>query len=221
MVHVLKPKILSIIPRQRPLTFMDTNLTPLPPWFREEMQAGFERRQEAILCSSNGLPNGSSSVCLKCGRPGFDPWVRKIPWRRQWHPTPVPLPGKSHGQKSLIGYSPCDCGVGQDWATSLHFKKLLGNSAAEVLEHVWVWGHRNILLLGISSYCYSTSTNNWETVLEQVYNTAMKGRDAVSWLYHSKMPVHSWAGLWRPVFGPYCIPSSPGVCGQIQSEYQP
>ena len=37
---------------------------------------------------------------------GFDPWVRKNPWRRQWHPTPVLLPGKFHGQRSLVGYSP-------------------------------------------------------------------------------------------------------------------
>ena len=37
-------------------------------------------------------------------RPGFDPWVGKIPWRREWQPTPVFLPGKSHGQKSLVGY---------------------------------------------------------------------------------------------------------------------
>ena len=46
------------------------------------------------------------SVCLQCGRPGFDPWVRKIPWRRKWQSTPVLLPGKSHGQRSLVGYSP-------------------------------------------------------------------------------------------------------------------
>ena len=38
-------------------------------------------------------------------RPGFNPWVRKIPWRRKWQPTPVLLPGKSHGQRSLVGYS--------------------------------------------------------------------------------------------------------------------
>ena len=38
--------------------------------------------------------------------PGFDPWVRKILWRRKWQPTPVLLPGKSHGWKSLVGYSP-------------------------------------------------------------------------------------------------------------------
>ena len=43
------------------------------------------------------------------GRPKrhrFDPWIRKIPWRRAWQPTPVFLPGESHGQKSLAGYSP-------------------------------------------------------------------------------------------------------------------
>ena len=36
----------------------------------------------------------------------FDPWVGKIPWRRKWQSTPVVLPGKSHGQRSLFGYSP-------------------------------------------------------------------------------------------------------------------
>ena len=37
--------------------------------------------------------------------PGFDPWVGKIPWRRAWQPTPVFLPGESHGLRSLVGYS--------------------------------------------------------------------------------------------------------------------
>ena len=36
----------------------------------------------------------------------MDPWVGKIPWRRAWQPTPVFLPGESHGQRSLAGYSP-------------------------------------------------------------------------------------------------------------------
>ena len=36
---------------------------------------------------------------------GFDPWVRKISWRRAWQLTPVFLPGESHGQRSLAGYS--------------------------------------------------------------------------------------------------------------------
>ena len=34
------------------------------------------------------------------------PWVERLPWRREWLPTPVFLPGESHGQKSLAGYSP-------------------------------------------------------------------------------------------------------------------
>ena len=38
-------------------------------------------------------------------RPGFDPWFGKIPFRRKWQPAPVFLPGNSHGQRSLIGYS--------------------------------------------------------------------------------------------------------------------
>ena len=40
----------------------------------------------------------STRDILQCRRPGFDTWVRKIPWRRKWQPTPVFLPGESHGQ---------------------------------------------------------------------------------------------------------------------------
>ena len=39
-------------------------------------------------------------------RCGFNLWVMKIPWRRKWKTTPVSLPGKSHGQRSLVGCSP-------------------------------------------------------------------------------------------------------------------
>ena len=42
----------------------------------------------------------------QCGRPELDPWVGKIPWRRKWQPTPVFWLGYSHGQRSLVGYSP-------------------------------------------------------------------------------------------------------------------
>ena len=43
--------------------------------------------------------------CLLCRRPTIDPWVRKIPWKREWQPTPLFLPGESHGQRSLVGYT--------------------------------------------------------------------------------------------------------------------
>ena len=56
---------------------------------------------------AGGFPGGSvGRVYLLCGRPGFDPWVRKMPWRREWLPTVVFLPGKFHGQRSLEGCSP-------------------------------------------------------------------------------------------------------------------
>ena len=43
---------------------------------------------------------------LKCRRPGFCPWVGKIPWRRKWELIPVFLPGEFYEQRSLVGYSP-------------------------------------------------------------------------------------------------------------------
>ena len=49
---------------------------------------------------------------------GLNSWVGRIPWRTKWQPTPVSLPGKSHGQRSLAGYSPWGRkGVGHDLAT--------------------------------------------------------------------------------------------------------
>ena len=51
----------------------------------------------------------SACQCRNCRRWEFNPWGRKIPWRRKWQPTPVLLPGESHGQRSLSGYSPRGC----------------------------------------------------------------------------------------------------------------
>ena len=56
------------------------------------------------------FPGGSdckepACQCRRHRRLRLDPWVGKIPWRREWQPTPVSLPGESHGQRSLAGYS--------------------------------------------------------------------------------------------------------------------
>ena len=51
--------------------------------------------------------SGKDFTC-QCQRQRFDPWVGKIPWRRKWQSTPLVLPGKSHGQANLAGYSPWD-----------------------------------------------------------------------------------------------------------------
>ena len=58
--------------------------------------------------SVRGFPSGTvvkESAC-QCRRHGFDPWVRKIPWRRKWQSTSVFLPGKFPGRRSLGGHSP-------------------------------------------------------------------------------------------------------------------
>ena len=62
------------------------------------------------LCVYIGLPGGTcgrepTCQCRRLKRCRFDPWVGKIPWRRTWQPTPVFLPGESHGQKSLVDYT--------------------------------------------------------------------------------------------------------------------
>ena len=58
-----------------------------------------------------GFPGGANGKepycqCRRYERCRFDPWVRKIPWRRAWQPTPVFLSGESHGQRSLAGSGP-------------------------------------------------------------------------------------------------------------------
>ena len=60
------------------------------------------------------LPGGASGkasacCCRRRKKCGFDPWVREILWSRKRHPTLVFLSGKFHGQRSLVGYSPCYC----------------------------------------------------------------------------------------------------------------
>ena len=56
----------------------------------------------------HGLPRwlGGKESAYQYSRCRFDPWMQKIPWKRKWQPTPVCLPGKSHGQRSLAGCHP-------------------------------------------------------------------------------------------------------------------
>jgi hypothetical protein len=56
------------------------------------------KRASLVAQTVNNLP--------ACRRAGFNPWVEKIPWRREWLLTPVFLPGEFHGQWRLGGYSP-------------------------------------------------------------------------------------------------------------------
>ena len=59
----------------------------------------------AIIMNPGGS-DGKESACNARDWGSFSPSLRKIPWRREWLPTPVFLPGKFHGQITLVGYSP-------------------------------------------------------------------------------------------------------------------
>ena len=94
--------------------------------------AGLDEAQDGIITSHMQiipplwLPCCLSwqRILLQCRRPGFNPWVGKIPWRRAWQPAAVLLPGESHGQRSLMGCSPWGCRVGHGWATALNWSSI-------------------------------------------------------------------------------------------------
>ena len=85
-------------------------------------------------------------------RPRFDPWVRKIFWRRKWQPTPVLLPRKSHGQRSLVGYSPWGCRE-SDMTEQLNFS----NFFAKILFRFSHYNHEidsNLLIFcNLARFC--------------------------------------------------------------------
>ena len=89
------------------------------------------------------------TVSNQCKRPGFDPWVGRIPWRREWLLTPVVLSGESHGQRSLVDYSPQGH---KEWDTtewltlSLHRRHYHWQRRGKVYErslclifYNWIW----------------------------------------------------------------------------------
>ena len=69
---------------------------------------GWQRGGPDLVTEQQGDASGkeATSQCRACKRRGFNPGVGKISWRRAWQPTPVFLPGKLHGRRSLAGYSP-------------------------------------------------------------------------------------------------------------------
>ena len=59
----------------------------------------------SLFLDQDGMPwglNGEESACQRRRR-GFDPWAEKTPWRREWKSTPVFMPGRAQGQRSLVG----------------------------------------------------------------------------------------------------------------------
>ena len=68
----------------------------------------FKTQNSPGLAHTGASGKEPSYQCMRYNRCGFNPWIRKILCRRAGPPTPVFLPGESHGQRSLVGYSPLD-----------------------------------------------------------------------------------------------------------------
>ena len=104
-------------------------------------------------------------MCLQYGRPAFDPWVGKIPWSREWLPTPVFLPGEFHGQRCLVHYSPWSC------KESGTIKQRMRKHIAEwkmgqlymlvLLKHTWYLHHNPIHGWHSKRVCVCTRMVSW------------------------------------------------------------
>ena len=100
---------------QWPQNWKRSVFIPIPKKARTTAQLHISHKLVPIIGGLDG-----KSICIHCGRPRFNSWIGKIPWRRKWQPTPVLLPGKSHAWRSLVGYSPWGCKE-LDTTERLHF----------------------------------------------------------------------------------------------------
>ena len=83
------------------ITFLPRSKCLLISWLQSPSAVILEPKKLKWLSGKQ-----SDCRCRSHRRHGFHPWAGKIPWRRKWQPTPVFLPGESHGQRSLVGGSP-------------------------------------------------------------------------------------------------------------------
>ena len=92
------------------MAFLPRSKLLLISWLQLPSEVILEPKKMSVTVSIVSPSKASQVVlqpacqCKKHKRPGFSPWVWKIPWRRAWQPTPVFMPGESHGQRSLTGY---------------------------------------------------------------------------------------------------------------------
>ena len=103
-------------------------------------------------------------------------WVGKILWRRQWHPTPVLLPGESHGRRSLVGYSPWDHKE-LDTTERLHF-------TSPQSFNIWIWWRHDL-----ADNKMSQDQNQCQLV--SFSHLSSEGHPQVHWLLTNSF----WVGL--------------------------
>ena len=129
-------------------------------------------------------------ICLQCERPGFDPWVSKILWRRNWQPTAIFLPGESHGQRSLVGYNLWGRkSVGHDLVTknnglncirALKRNKFCPNPQYSEWDLIWKYGLHRGNQVKMRSLGWALIQNHWCSLSEgEIWTqrqTCMEGR---------------------------------------------
>ena len=120
-----------------------------PQWVSKGMLSGFSEVE--FPGSSNVCPSQRESACqcMRCKRLGFNCWVGKILWSRKWQPTPIFLPGKFHGERSLMGYSPWGC---KESDMTEHHSLIRGAA----LRGPW-WGFRDTMSTKVLQSVYTFS----------------------------------------------------------------
>ena len=113
---------------------------------------------------------------------GFDPWVGKIPWRKAWQPAPVFLPGKPHGLRSPVGYSPWGLRVRPDW-NDLARTHLPGIFCTHIPGIFCSYPHNRVVHVGESQRAkpdghQENCTTSWDAQLphlQSLVNCALSG----------------------------------------------
>ena len=106
--RIIQPKTSTVLRLRNPSLFQNKTRHTVCP-LHGDVFIEVKRELELWIKARQYFPSGSVRTRQQCrshGRCRLDLSVRKLPWRRKWQPTPVFLPGESHGQSSLAGYSP-------------------------------------------------------------------------------------------------------------------
>ena len=151
---------------------------------QEKLMQNLSRVSDVYTCVKGivAFPDGSvmknPPVWQELHEMGFDPWVGKILWRRSWQPTPVFLPGESHGQRSLAGYNPWGHYSEQDTTQRLNMhtqRELYLNSLQQCFAK---FSHSDMLYDQLNSILKSrdiTLSTNVHLVKAMVFPVVMYG----------------------------------------------
>ena len=126
-----------------------------------------------FYCGLPWWPSGKESTC-QCRRHEFDLWVGKIPWRKKWQPTPVFLPDKCHGQRSLVGYHPWDLKRVKDSLATEQQQYLMYQKICLYL-HILEFCHISIPVLIITFSLWFCNLQTWilKVIFKKLYSVAL------------------------------------------------